>query len=110
MSIIKSCSSCFIPLPKNPVGTGFNCCPELATWGELDLDIKEDAIVLNGMTYADPDASLFLGAFRDQSPVKMELHEIMPSGTSYFLHLGISDRSKFKEQIMSYFTWYGNKG
>jgi hypothetical protein len=29
----------------------------------------------------------------------MEVHEIMPSGTTYFLHLGISDRSMFRERI-----------
>ncbi len=75
---------------------------KLASWGELDLDIKEDAIIFNGMTYSDPNAPLFLGAFADQSPVRMEIHEILPSGTSYFLHLGISDQAKLREQITPY--------
>ncbi|MCK5135313.1 MAG: PQQ-binding-like beta-propeller repeat protein [Bacteroidales bacterium] len=79
----------------------------LATWGELDLDVKENAIVLNGMTHADQEAILFLNAFADQSQVKMEVHEIMPSGTTYFLHLGISDQSKFAEQMIAYFTGLG---
>jgi len=80
---------------------------ELASWGELDLDVKQEAVTLNGMTHAESDLPLFLGAFRDQSPVKMELHEIMPSGTSYFLHLGIGDRRKFKEQAISYLNGLG---
>ncbi|MEN8201250.1 MAG: hypothetical protein ABFS28_01555 [Bacteroidota bacterium] len=75
---------------------------QIASWGELDLDVKPDALIFNGMTYTDPNSSLFLGAFADQSPVKMEIHKIMPSGTSYFLHLGISDRAKFREQITAY--------
>lgn len=79
----------------------------LASWGELDLDIKKDAIVLNGMTRADFDASQFLGVFENQSPVKMEVHEMMPSGISYFLHVGISDQSKFREQISAYFDDLG---
>ncbi len=79
----------------------------LASWGELDLDIKEDAIVLNGMTYADPEATLLMGAFTNQSPVKIEVHEMMPAGTSYFLHLGISDQTKFMEQITAYFSGLG---
>lgn len=74
----------------------------LASWGELDLDIKENAVVLNGMTHAVPEAPLLLNAFAGQSPVKMEVHEIMPSGTTYFLHLGISDPGKFREQIDGY--------
>jgi hypothetical protein len=80
---------------------------QLATWGELDLDIKEDAIILNGMTWADSEIPLFLGAFANQSPVKMELHEMMPSGTSCFLHIGISDRSEMKQQMETYLSGTG---
>ncbi len=80
---------------------------QLATWGELDLDIKENAIVLNGMTLADSGTPLFLGAFANQSPVKMELHEMMPSGTSCFLHMGISDRSGLKQQMEAYLSGTG---
>ncbi len=32
---------------------------------------------------------------------------MMPSGTSYFLHLGISDREKFRDQMEAYFTGKG---
>ena len=80
---------------------------KLSSWGELDLDIKQESMTLNGMTLADPDLPLFLGAFREQSPVKMELHEMLPSGTSYFLHLGIGDRVKFKQQLISYLNGLG---
>jgi len=75
---------------------------KLSSWGELDLDIRQESMTLNGMTYANPDLPLFLGAFREQSPVKMELHEMLPSGTSYFLHLGMGDRVKFKQQLIAY--------
>jgi hypothetical protein len=73
-----------------------------SSWGEFDLDVKKEAFTLNGMTYAEPDLPLFLRAFKDQDPVKMELHEVLPSGMSYFLHLGISDRAAFKDQALSY--------
>ncbi len=79
----------------------------LATWGELDLDVKENAIVLNGMTVAEPEQPLFLGLFKNQEPVKMEIHEIMPSGMTSFLHMGISDKSRFYEQMVSYFSGRG---
>jgi hypothetical protein len=79
----------------------------LATWGELDLDIKQNAIVLNGMTHADASLPLFLKTFEDQSPVRMQLHEVMPAGIGHFLHLGIGDRSRFKEQFLSYMEGRG---
>jgi len=80
----------------------------LSSWGELDLDIKQESMTLNGMTHADPDFPLFLGAFREQAPVKMELQEMLPSGTSYFLHLGIGDRMKFKQEALSYLNALGS--
>ncbi|MCK5691219.1 MAG: hypothetical protein KAI08_00180 [Bacteroidales bacterium] len=80
---------------------------KFASWGELDLDIKQESMTLNGMTYANSDYPLFLGAFREQSAVKMELHEILPSGTSYFFHMGIGDREKFKQQVLSYLNGVG---
>ena len=79
----------------------------LASWGELDMDVKQEAVTFNGMTNVESNLPLFLGAFRDQSPVKMELQEILPSGTSYFLHLGIGDNGKFKEQAISYLSGLG---
>lgn len=97
----------FYPYMGETTWDRLNLFSRLATWGELDLDVKEDAIVLNGMTHADPDLPLLLGVFANQSPVKMEVHEMMPSGISYFFHLGISDRSKFREQIMNYFKGAG---
>ncbi|MFH0757763.1 MAG: hypothetical protein V2B15_10790 [Bacteroidota bacterium] len=86
---------------------------ELASWGELDLDIKEDAVVLNGMTLAKREEPLILGTLANQSPVKIELHEMMPSGTLYFLHLGISDKPEFRTRMEDYLTakgeWAGVK-
>ena len=79
----------------------------IASWGELDLDIKQESMTLNGMTYANADLPQFMGAFSEQTPVKMELHEMLPSGVSYFLHLGISNRENFKQEAISYLNGLG---
>jgi hypothetical protein len=97
----------FHPYIKESVWGEIAGLSKVASWGELDMDIKQEAITLNGMTFADPDLPLFLGSFKGQSPVKIELHEMMPSGTSYFQHLGISDKVKFKEQLISYLNGLG---
>lgn len=90
----------FRPIVKEPRWEKLEGMGKLATWGELDLDIKEDAIILNGMTYVDQEEPLFLRAFAGQAPVRMELQEMMPSGTSWFLHLGISNRELFLDEFM----------
>jgi len=97
----------FYPVTKEAAWHRLDGLANLASWGELDLDMNKDAVVLNGMTHADPDAPLFLGAFASQTPVKMELHKVLPSGTSHFLHLGFGDRTRFKEQILNYMTGLG---
>lgn len=103
----KKLPDLFYPIVKESAWNRLDGLSNLASWGELDLDIKHDAVILNGMTTADPDIPLFLGAFDGQSPVKMGLHEVLPSGTGHFLHLGISDRARFKEQILSYMQGMG---
>lgn len=97
----------FYPFLKESAWGSLDGLSLLSSWGELDLDIKQESMTLNGMTHANPELPLFLGAFRDQSPVKMELHEMLPSGTSYFLHLGIGNREKFKQEALSYLDGLG---
>ncbi len=97
----------FHPFLKESAWGSLGALSKLSSWGELDLDIKQESMTLNGMTYANPDLPLFLGAFREQSPVKMELHEMLPSGISYFLHLGLGDRVMFKQQLITYLNGLG---
>jgi hypothetical protein len=92
----------FYPLVDETSWSMLEILSRLASWGELDLDVKEDAIILNGMSHAEEGLPRFLNAFRRQAPVKMEIQEMMPSGTSYFLHMGISDASRFKDQVTVY--------
>jgi hypothetical protein len=103
----KKLPELFYPIIKESGWMKLGMLSNLASWGELDLDIKQDAVILNGMTHADPDTPLFLGAFANQSPVKMELQEVLPAGTAHFLHLGVSDRTKFKEDMLSYMKGIG---
>ncbi|MDF1573899.1 MAG: hypothetical protein P1P86_01735 [Bacteroidales bacterium] len=95
------------PFVKESEWPKLDLLSRLSSWGELDLDVKQESMTLNGMTYADPGQPMFLGAFREQSPVKMELHKMLPSGTSFFLHLGISNRLKFKDQALSFLNGLG---
>jgi len=92
----------FYPFVDESAWDHLDLFSRLASWGELDLDVKEDAIVLNGMSHAEEGEPLFMSAFGEQAPVKMEIQEMMPSGTSYFLHMGISDASQFRDQITVY--------
>ena len=97
----------FYPFVDHTHWDRLNMLSEMASWGEADLDIKDDAFILNGMTHADPAETFLLNAFGQQPSVRIELHEIMPSGISYFLHLGIGDRSQFQDGMKNFFVRQG---
>ncbi len=97
----------FYPALKESSWKQLEIFSRFAAWGEMDLDVKEDAIILNGMTQARKGHAHFAGTFVGQAPVRMEIQEIMPSGTSYFMHVGISDASRFRDQVTIYMDELG---
>ena len=103
----KKLPDLFHPFVRESDWNRLESLSKLASWGELDLDIKRDALVLNGMTHAEDELPLFLNTLKSQSPVKMQLHEVLPAGISHFMHLGIGDRNQFKEQILAYMNGLG---
>ncbi len=72
---------------------------EIGRWGEFDIDIREDVLLLNGMTYAEDSLKGWLNLFRGQSPVKLEATSFIPSNVTDFMALGISDIKLFKENF-----------
>jgi hypothetical protein len=103
----KNLPQMFYPLVRESDWGKLDLFSGLGSWGELDLDVKEDAIILNGMTQAAKGEAKFLNAFGKQAPVRMEIQEVIPSGTSYFIHLGISNASQFKDQMTIYMDELG---
>jgi len=99
----------FYPFVRQEARGKLDFLTGLATWGELDLDLKEESVILNGMTRAGGEEALFLGAISGQSPVRIDVHEFMPSGINGFIHYGISNKEKFREQMTTLFvgneTW-----
>ncbi len=74
----------------------------LANWTELDLDLKNDIILLNGFTSCDDSASLLLNVFQRQHPQKIESFSILPANASAFIIYGISNFELFQEDFMKY--------
>ncbi|MFO7867780.1 MAG: DUF3352 domain-containing protein [Bacteroidales bacterium] len=75
--------------------------PHLGAWSEYDLNIYPNYVLLNGFTTIS-DASDYFSIFQDQSPVSFEIQEIMPSGTSSFLSLGIQNKEIFRKRYEEY--------
>jgi len=97
----------FYPFVSHQEWDRLKIMSSMGSWGEVDLDIKDDAFILNGMTGTDDTSVYFLNAFSEQPGVRIELHEIMPSGISWFLHMGIGDRTRFAKGMKDFYTGPG---
>lgn len=85
----------FFPLVKSQYQRHLSSLTGLAKWGEFDLDLRGDAVILNGMTHASDSLAGWLNMFRNQAPVRMEATSFVPSNVSEFQAFGISDVNRF---------------
>ncbi len=69
-----------------------------AEWSALDINLKSNAVVMNGFVLSPDSSDAWLGAFRDSPPVAMELLDYMPSNTAYFAFLGFDDFHKWRQR------------
>lgn len=75
---------------------------KFAHWIELDFNIDNNAIVLNGFSSAENTNGFLSDIFKDQEPFNLLLPGLLPSGTKSFFAIGISDYSKFRLNFSEY--------
>ncbi|MCF8227102.1 MAG: hypothetical protein K9J30_14590 [Bacteroidales bacterium] len=97
----------FDPIFKNQAGIRSELLSRMATWGEFDIDIDDEMVVLNGMTYADDSTSTWLNLFKDQDPVRLEVTSYIPSGVTEFLSVGISNTETFRKRFYDHLKYAG---
>lgn len=68
-----------------------------ANWAELDVNIKEDALLLNGYTYSSDSSGNFVNIIKNQSPQNFEVDKYMPANTSTFIAYALSDFRQFEK-------------
>ena len=73
-----------------------------ADWGELDASIRDDVILLNGLTTTDQSANEYLNIFLKQQPQKIEIEKVIPDQVAAFIIFSIEDLRKFKQQYKEY--------
>lgn len=78
-----------------------------ANWAELDINLKDDAVLLNGFTFSADSINNYLNIFLRQEPVDHELKTILPANTSLFISLGISNTERYINDYKSYLERQG---
>ncbi|HEU4717417.1 MAG TPA: DUF3352 domain-containing protein, partial [Bacteroidia bacterium] len=62
-----------------------------ASWSELDLSFRPNAVLLNGYTSAPDSAAGFLSVMKGQTPQRIEAAGVLPASTQNFTSFGISN-------------------
>ena len=72
---------------------------ELQSYASLNMNFKNDALVFNGLVYADTSKLNYNTIFLHQAPIKNTIVRIAPDNTSTFLAYSLSDNAIFKKDI-----------
>ncbi len=60
-------------------------------WTELDIDIKPNALLLNGYTYTNDSVNNYLNVLLGQEPQEIEITEAIPYNAAWVFGVGLSD-------------------
>ncbi|MCK9202962.1 MAG: hypothetical protein M0P58_00820 [Bacteroidales bacterium] len=72
-----------------------------ADWSGLDLIIKKDELLFNGITVTSDSTQHFLSLFTEQKPQKTEIATIIPEEALYFTVYGWSNSSRFTQRFQN---------
>lgn len=75
-----------------------------ADWSALDLNLKPNAVSLNGFVMSKDSSDAWLGAFRSNNAPRMNVLKFMPSNTAYFAFFGFGDFRKFRERQLDIYA------
>lgn len=80
----------------------FEKVPSIADWAALDINLKKDAVLLNGFSYPADTASNYLNVLLQQEAVDQDVLKILPTNTALYLSLGISDFERYLRDYKAY--------
>ena len=72
-----------------------------ADWSGLDLIIKKDELLFNGITVALDSNQHFLSLFNGQKPQKTSMADVIPEEVLYYTTYGWSDPGRFSQRVQS---------
>lgn len=80
----------------------------IAEWTELDVSVKNDAFLMNGLTNINDSANNYLNVLSDQPAHKFDIEDIIPSNTAAFFALGINDFDDYNKKYINYIKKHKN--
>lgn len=72
-----------------------------ADWSGMDLIIKKDELLFNGITVASDSSHHFLSLFSDQEPVNLQITQVIPASATWFTSFAWSDPLRFTIRLQT---------
>jgi hypothetical protein len=79
-----------------------------ADWSEMDVNIRHDALLLNGFTHSGNLSDEFLNIILKHQPQRLDIETFIPKNISAFLALGLDDFPRFKKDYIGHLEIHGN--
>jgi hypothetical protein len=89
-------------IAHNTLSNQFRKYSYFGGWMELDLNLADKQIMLNGFISGLKDDTGFNDLFADNSPVNITVDKILPASISAFIAIGAEDFAKLHEQYIGY--------
>ncbi len=80
----------------------------LADWSGLDVNFKEDNIILNGFTSSVDSGNMLSDLFINQNAPRSSIGEVLPSTISTFISMGMEDFNTYYTQYKALLKNNGN--
>ncbi|MFC2113136.1 DUF3352 domain-containing protein [Bacteroidota bacterium] len=79
-----------------------------ADWSEMDVNIRPDAVLLNGFTYSGTGAEDFLSIILKHQPQRLDIEAVIPENMAAFFALGLDDFPEFKRDYTEHLEIHGS--
>ncbi|WP_430972591.1 hypothetical protein [Sunxiuqinia rutila] len=84
-----------------------NLFGSFSDWTELDVNIKNTNLLLNGFSFSNPNNHNYLSVFRGQKPIRTDITKALSANTSLFINLALDDLSTFYSNYEEYLKKQG---
>ncbi len=79
-----------------------------ADWSEMDINLRPDAILLNGFTYSGTGTEDLLSIILKHQPQRLDIEAVIPENMAAFVALGLDDFPEFKRDYIEHLEIHGS--
>lgn len=91
-----------IPITNKTTHTALNNISEQSEWGELDLEIKNDGLLLNGFL-AGNTKGIYACLINNSKANKKDILEFLPSNSKAYISLSVDNGKDLQNRLSAYY-------